>query len=148
MITGRLGYRQYLNPIVALVGICLVAGTLMFWAAWTDSPVNDEVVHIAAGYDYVRYFTYDLNPEHPPLVKALAAVSTLFLHPTFPTSSSATSNPTINEWVVGSDFLYSSSNNADTIMRVARLVPIALTILTIIFIYLLSLMLMGPWVID
>ena len=32
----------------------------------------DELAHIPAGYGYIHNFDYRLNPEHPPLVKALA----------------------------------------------------------------------------
>ena len=45
---------------------------LMFWASRTDSAIDDELAHIPAGYGYVHNLDYRLNPEHPPLVKALA----------------------------------------------------------------------------
>ena len=43
------------------------------------SPVFDEYAHVGAGYAYVAADDYRMNPEHPPLVKALAglAVATL-----------------------------------------------------------------------
>jgi 4-amino-4-deoxy-L-arabinose transferase-like glycosyltransferase len=40
----------------------------------STSPTYDEPVHIAAGYSYARWGDYRLNPEHPPLVKRLAAL--------------------------------------------------------------------------
>jgi len=136
---------RFIKPGLVLVFICLIAAGLMIWAAWTDSAVNDEVAHIPAGYDDVHNLTYTLNPEHPPLVKALGSFPVLFLEPNFPTSSAIAPASPDDEWTVGSQFLYRSGNNTDELIRVARLAPIGITILTIIFIYLLSQMFMGPW---
>jgi dolichyl-phosphate-mannose--protein O-mannosyl transferase len=132
-------------PIICFVAICILSAIFLLRAAWTDSVTNDEIVHIPAGYDYVRYFTLHLNPEHPPLLKALAAAPLLLLHPTFPAATFSTSSPDLNELLTGEQFLYNSGNNADTIVRVARIAPIGITILTIIFIYLLSQFLMDSW---
>ncbi|HXH38265.1 MAG TPA: hypothetical protein VNN08_06530 [Thermoanaerobaculia bacterium] len=41
------------------------------------SPVTDETVHLAAGYRYLTAHDYRLNPEHPPLLKLLAAIPLL-----------------------------------------------------------------------
>lgn len=41
----------------------------------------DEPHHLAAGYTYLRYQDYRLNPEHPPLSKKLAALPLLVLKP-------------------------------------------------------------------
>ncbi len=40
----------------------------------STSATYDEPVHIAAGYSYARWGDYRINPEHPPLVKRLAAI--------------------------------------------------------------------------
>jgi len=49
---------------------------LSFGAALQESPVFDETAHIGAGLSYVQKLDLRLNPEHPPLSKA---VSGLFL---------------------------------------------------------------------
>ena len=137
--------RHPTGAIACLIGICILVAALMLWTTWTDSAINDEIAHIPAGYDYVRHLTYNLNPEHPPLIKALASASTILLQPNFPTTNLGGTNSTTDEWTIGGKFLYESGNNADMIVRIARLAPIAITILTIIFIYLLSRMFMGQW---
>jgi|HubBroStandDraft_6_1064221.scaffolds.fasta_scaffold00711_3 4-amino-4-deoxy-L-arabinose transferase-like glycosyltransferase len=38
-----------------------------------NSPVFDEGMHIAAGYRYWQCADYGINPEHPPLLKLIAA---------------------------------------------------------------------------
>lgn len=45
------------------------------------SATFDESVHLTAGYTYLRYQDFRLNPEHPPLTKKLAALPLLALEP-------------------------------------------------------------------
>ncbi|HEY0139544.1 MAG TPA: glycosyltransferase family 39 protein [Thermoanaerobaculia bacterium] len=45
------------------------------------SPTTDEGVHLAAGYAYLAGGHYQLNPEHPPLLKKLAALPLLAMKP-------------------------------------------------------------------
>lgn len=125
--------------------ICLASFSLMFYASRTDSAIDDELAHIPAGYGYVSQLAYRLNPEHPPLVKALAMLPVLFLHPDFPTTSTAWTTAVNGEWSMGTQFLYQSGNNANKIIQTARIMPILLTLLTIILVYLLAQWLMGSW---
>ena len=43
-----------------------------------SSATSDEVIHLPAGYSYLRYHDYRMNPEHPPLIKKLAALPLFF----------------------------------------------------------------------
>ena len=140
---------QKLSPRIAgvvLAFICLASFSLMFWASRTDSAIDDELAHIPAGYGYVHNFDYRLNPEHPPLVKALAMLPVLFLNPTFPTNATSAWQTEINgEWDQGYQFLYGVGNNANEIIQTARIMPILLTILALILVYFFARRLMGPW---
>ena len=129
----------------ALALICIASFSLMLSAARTDSAIDDELAHIPAGYGYVHELSYDLNPEHPPLVKALAMLPVLFLNPTFPTKSAAWTTEINGEWDMGTQFLYESGNNANQIIQTARIFPILITILLTLFTYLLAQGLMGSW---
>ncbi|NCQ02468.1 hypothetical protein GW816_00180, partial [Candidatus Wolfebacteria bacterium] len=52
-----------------LVGLMILASfILMLNASSQESATMDELAHIPAGYGYVRYLDFRLNPEHPPLV--------------------------------------------------------------------------------
>jgi 4-amino-4-deoxy-L-arabinose transferase-like glycosyltransferase len=131
---------------IVLVFICLASFCLMLSASRTDSAIDDELAHIPAGYGYVHNLDYRLNPEHPPLVKALAMLPVLFLNPNFPTNATSAWQTEINgEWDQGYQFLYNAGNNANEIIRTARIMPMLLTILTIILIYFLAKRLMGSW---
>ena len=128
-----------------LVLICIASFSLMLWASRTDSAIDDELAHIPAGYGYVHNLDYRLNPEHPPLVKALAMLPVLFLNPTYPTNTAAWTTELNGQWDMGTAFLYGSGNDANAIIQTARVMPILLTILTIVFVYLLARRLMGDW---
>jgi hypothetical protein len=123
----------------ALVLICIASFGLMFWAARTDSAIDDELAHIPAGYGYVSQLDYRLNPEHPPLIKALAMLPVLmFVQPTFPTGNPAWTTEVNGQWDMGAAFLYNSGNDANAIIQVGRVMPILITILTIILVYFLA----------
>jgi hypothetical protein len=129
----------------ALALICIASFSMMFYASRTESAIDDELAHIPAGYGYVHELDYRLNPEHPPLVKALAMLPVLFLNPAFPTTSTAWTSELNGQWDMGKQFLYESGNDANVIIQTARIVPIFITILTILLIYFLARKLMGNW---
>jgi len=131
--------------IWTLALICIASFSLMLSASRTDSAIDDELAHIPAGYGYVHELDYRLNPEHPPLVKALAMLPVLFLNPTFPTTSTAWTAELNGQWDMGTAFLYESGNDANAIIQTARIFPILITILTLILLYFLARKLMGNW---
>ncbi len=92
----------------------------MFFSAWNDSATTDEQAHIPSGYSYMALGDYRLNPEHPPLIKDLAAFPLLFLHLNFPTNVTAWTEYVNGQWDMGRIFLYESGNNADQILHYAR----------------------------
>jgi len=129
-----------------LVGLTVLASfILMLNASWQESATMDELAHIPAGYGYVRYLDYRLNPEHPPLVKALAALPLLFQKLNFPTSKSSWQTDVNGQWASGAEFLYESGNDADKIIQWSRLGPMLLILLLIIFIYIWAKELIGRW---
>jgi hypothetical protein len=125
--------------------ICLASFSLMLWASRTDSAIMDEIAHIPAGYGYVHNLDYRLNPQHPPLVKALAMLPVLLLQPNFPSQSDAWQNQANAQWDVGAQFLYQSGNGANAIIQTARIFPILITLLVILLIYLFARGIMGDW---
>ena len=104
---------------------------LLIASAWNDSAIFDEVAHVAAGYSYVTEFDARLNPEHPPLVKALAALPLLFRRDiAFPIDTAAwESGIDGRQWEQGRIFLYDSGNDPDAILFWMRLPVIGLAVL-------------------
>src|SRR3954467_14382624 len=67
-----------------LAELALVAAFLMTFAALAFSfmrstaPTFDENVYLPAGFTYLKWADYRIDPEHPPLVKKLAALPLFF----------------------------------------------------------------------
>lgn len=109
--------------------ILILMFSLMLFSARQDSAIMDELAHIPAGFGYVTRHDYRLNPEHPPLLKALAAFSAqLFVRPYFPTDTTFWQKDVNGQWNQGSQFLYSSGNDADRIIFWSRFPLILLTV--------------------
>lgn len=128
-----------------LILILSISFILMFFSSLQESATMDELAHIPAGYGYVRFLDYRLNPEHPPLLKALSAFPLLFLDLNFPIQSDSWQKYINGQWDVGREFLYESGNNADLIIQWARMGPMILTLLLILLIYIWSKELLGRW---
>ncbi len=101
--------------------IILSALTLAIFSVKNDSVTTDESPHITAGYSYLTQKDMRLNPEHPPLIKDLAAVPLLFQKINFDTNHYSWKTDINGQWSAGSHFLYESGNNPDTIAGAARL---------------------------
>lgn len=105
--------------------IAFVLLVIMFFLAFSsyleDSATMDELSHIPAGYSYLSQKDFRINPEHPPLIKDLAAFPLLFLNLNFPSDSPAWTEGVNEQWWYGWEFLYNSGNNPDQIIFWARL---------------------------
>lgn len=134
--------QNYLSGLLLII-ILLSSFFLMLKASLGDSAIMDELAHIPAGYSYVKYLDYRLNPEHPPLLKVLAGLPLLFQKINFPLQSSAWQKDVNGQWETGTKFLYESGNDADKIIRLTRIAPIILTLLLIILVYFWSKELLG-----
>lgn len=145
IVTGWLQKISARRALLALIAIGALSFGLMLYASFTDSAIMDELAHIPAGYGYVHNLDYRLNSEHPPLIKALSALPLLFLNLKFPTESSAWTTDINGQWAMGSQFLYESGNDANSILRLSRMAPILLTILLVVLIYFWSRELLGNW---
>ena len=58
---------------VALFASIAAFFVLAFGDVLTSSPTSDELPHLAAGMTYLAAHDFRVNPEHPPLVKLIAA---------------------------------------------------------------------------
>ena len=111
---------------------------LMIGSSWNDSATFDEVAHIPAGYTYLKYQDSRINPEHPLLLKDLAAFPLLFQNLSFELRPDFWNIENVNDsqWKTGHALLYEFGNDPDKILFAARL-PIML--LAVVFGWLLFL---------
>ncbi len=64
--------------------LLLLMAASLYAAISRKSITNDEIVHIPAGYYHLVAGEFQLNNEHPPLVKMWAALPLLFVQPDEP----------------------------------------------------------------
>lgn len=112
------------------IALWLLAGFfgIQIYLADADGLIFDETAHIGAGYTYVTQGDYRLNPEHPPVLKVLAGLALLPLHPTLDTAAAwwttADGNGEYGQWAAGRALLHESGNPVDLLTFAAR-VPLA-----------------------
>ena len=98
--------------------IILAGVTTSFFAFHQKSSTVDESVHEAAGYSYWATRDFGLNPEHPPLLKEIAALPLLFLHLESKADSAFFSQQ--NLWSFGPLFIFENTVDAETIQYAGR----------------------------
>src|SRR5436305_8108183 len=64
--------------------MCAIAGSVAMYEATGDAPTIDEPVYLSAGVASLVRHDLRLNPQHPPLAKAVAALPVLFAGPVLP----------------------------------------------------------------
>lgn len=103
--------------------------------AWWDSAIYDETAHIPAGYSYLTMHDMRLNPEHPPLLKDLAALPLMLMHLKFDTTQNFWTTDTNGQWDAGRNLFWQMGNNADQLIFWARIPIILLSLLFGFFIF-------------
>lgn len=123
--------------VIALFSIvfCLVSAT----AALQKSPTFDEPLHLYAGYSYLKWGDFRVNPEHPPLAKVLAALPLLFMNIDASGISRAQRDvvqytPSYG-WVLADRFL-ASNHDVDRFFFSAKLVMIGFAVTLGVFVFL------------
>jgi hypothetical protein len=119
-----------------------------FLASRIKSPTFDEPAHIAAGLSYLSTGVFHANPQHPPLMKELAAASAMLSGvrwPKTPTTADIVANPpgktTGRDWEAGKEIF--SAYGIDRVLLWARLPMILTGVLLGLMIYLWGRELLG-----
>lgn len=120
-----------------------LAGILLFgvflagiFSLKDDSLTMDELAHLPAGYSYLTQKDARLNPEHPPLIKELAAFPLLFIKGIkFPSEIKDWKEDVNGQWGFGNYFLFKTGNPADKMIFYARIPMILVLILLGFYIF-------------
>ncbi|MGQ0541943.1 MAG: glycosyltransferase family 39 protein [Blastocatellia bacterium] len=135
--------RFYWAAVVLLFG--LFAFQLWFHATRTSATV-DEPNHILAGYRHLQCGDFGINPEHPPLLKMLAAAPLMFrddlIDPPWECGSKLTSK--FDTFSYGNTFLV--ENGVDSIVIPTRLFAAVLSLLLAILVFAVSWEMFDRWV--
>ncbi len=126
------------NRLTSVIAACLLI-FMFFLAVFSmkdDSATMDEVAHLPAGYSYLTQKDMRLNPEHPPLIKDLAALPLLFIKGiNFPSEIAAWKDDVNGQWGFGYHFLYGAGNPADKMIFWGRIPMVLILILLGFYIF-------------
>jgi hypothetical protein len=103
-------------------------------SARQQSQTFDEAAHIFAGYRYWKNFDFGDNPEHPPLVKLVAAIPLLRQSLRVPPIPDG--NSKMVEYETGREFLY--GNDAKTLLWRTRMAAAVFSICLGLTVFLLA----------
>ena len=121
------------NIIAALLLLLMLV--VAFFSLRGDALTFDESAHIPAGYSYLTEQDMRLNPEHPPLIKDIAALPLIFQDLNIPTDSSAWQEDVNGQWSFGHNFIFESGNNPETIILSSRVMMLIFLVLVGIYIF-------------
>ena len=126
---GRSRRSAVLMGVFSLLAILVIQLALTIR---TESITWDEDDHLYAGYMSWKTGDFGLNPEHPPLVKMLAALPILNM----PLRRPALQNREFKHeaFLGGKEFLF--KNDADTMLFRARMAAASLTVLLALLVFL------------
>jgi 4-amino-4-deoxy-L-arabinose transferase-like glycosyltransferase len=71
--------RQSLWTLSGVVLLCIIFVAQLLLSVRQQSETFDEPCHMYAGYRSLKYGDFGINPEHPPLVKMVAALPLVHL---------------------------------------------------------------------
>src|SRR5258706_3720240 len=114
----------------------ICAGLLLLMAVNMLAPIsrkgilNDEIVHIPAGYYHLVAGDFQLNNEHPPLIKMWAALPLLLIQPNEspPTADEMQGNYSGLTWSYEHRFWQSNLQQFETILFASRVMMIVLAL--------------------
>jgi 4-amino-4-deoxy-L-arabinose transferase-like glycosyltransferase len=112
------GARSNRSTIAAVLLAVVVYPAVALLASRTKSATFDEPIHLPPGYVSLTLGDHRMNPDHPPLVRRLAALPLLFLDVKWDPEDFAwkTGRP----WEFGKRFLF-RWNDAETLLFWGRL---------------------------
>ena len=107
------------------------------------SITGDEVSHLPAGYSYLTTGDFRLNPQHPPLIKALAGLPLLALD--LRPVEEVRGWKRAREWAFGRNFLTRNRTPLDRIVFLGRLPMVGIGVLLGAALFIWARRLWGYW---
>jgi hypothetical protein len=133
-----------INPLVIAFVVALLSSSLMLQAAFQENATPEEITNITSSYACLKNsLSGPTNQTSPLFLKISLALPLLATQVNFPALDPARPDPEFAE--IGRQFLYASNNDADLVTNLARLLPILLAALLVLFVYFWSKKLMGKW---
>src|SRR5258707_10760737 len=80
LATLRSSFNKPWVRVTGVIILLLVLEGQLLYSVRQESLTWDEGDHIFAGYMSLKHHDFGLNPEHPPLVKMIAAIPLQAIH--------------------------------------------------------------------
>ena len=129
-----------LIPVLLLLS---VYSFLVVSSTFRKAPVFDEPFHITGGYNYLKNGDLKMSSEGGFLTEAWLALPLITQPLKFPYIGDNFFSGA-DEWETSRDFLFRSGNDADSMIRVSRIMVLLISLLMGITIYLISRSIFGP----
>ncbi len=119
-----------MNRIRPFIIVALLLGVFIAecFGAWSDSQTIDEGTHLVSGISYWKTGEVTLNPEHPPLVKLLAAAPLLATNIQLPFHDQSWTQQ--DQWNFARRVLYHTTIPPEKLLLLGR-IPIILLFLAL-----------------
>lgn len=120
--------------------------SLQLWLqATSTSATTDEALHLLAGERYLQCGDFAFNPEHPPLLKELAASSLAGRDIRLPEGMRCDTGfvAKAEAFRLGAVFLY--DNGEDRILLPARMMASLLSVILAVLVWITAWRMFGPW---
>jgi hypothetical protein len=128
--------------LVAVIALFLVFAAEQVLSIRQQSQTFDESVHLFSGYQYWQHRDFGANPEHPPLVKLVAALPLLSLNLK---ESAVVPGPTKRgNGDAAVPFLYQNDTDAGTMLLRTRMAASMFTFLLALLVLLCGHEMLGP----
>jgi hypothetical protein len=138
---------QSAAPIGRYEALLVLALTALFFfqallSMRLESLTGDEVTHLPSGYSYLATGRIELNPQHPPLLKLLAALP-LRAFPLEPPSAFEAWQRRA-EWDFGREFLFDNAVPPEPLVYWGRIAPILVGVVLLLGVWRWARDLYGP----
>jgi len=132
---------EKLNSIVIVCAFALYFAFISLTSIAQKSPTHDEPLHLFAGYAYLKWGDFRVNPEHPPLAKLLAAIPLMMQRSPAVDIERAERDAVQQDreyaWVLANRFLF-SDGNAEVRFFLGRLPIVSLGIVLGVLIFIVA----------
>jgi len=139
-------WRRRVGTAVIVVALLFFFSFISLTATLQKSLTFDEPLHIYAGYSYLQWRDFRVNPEHPPLAKVLAALPLLALKVDAAGITRAERDFVQQRkdygWILAGRF-FMSHDNAEGLFFYGKLVMIGLAAMLGVFVFLWARALFG-----
>lgn len=127
------GIRLCINEVLLVFLLISVLFLQVFMSVLKKSNTFDEPVYMAAGYTYWTEASFSRQIDYPPLPQLVIAAPLLLLKPRFSIKSKNFWNQ--NQFTAAKRFLYVDNDNAEQMVRWARIPIMLLSLFLGLFVY-------------